>query len=80
LILVIGAGRASVSGFGTGISGGLYLVQVADSGGAISFGTPSFSISGSSYIKADASALSMAIGLIPVSQISFREVTSSMDP
>jgi hypothetical protein len=80
LILVIGAGRASLSGFNTGITGGLYLVQVMDAGGVISFGVPSFSISDSSYIRANANALSMAVGLIPVSQISFREVTSSMDP
>jgi hypothetical protein len=80
LILVIGAGRASLSGINTGISGGLYIVQVSDAGGAIRFGIPSFSISGSSYIRANANALRMAIGLIPVSQISFREVTSSMDP
>jgi hypothetical protein len=80
LILVIGAGQASLSGFNTGITGGLYLVEVTEAGGAISFGVPSFAIGGSSYLRANANALSMAIGLIPVSQISFREVTSSMDP
>jgi len=80
LILVVGAGHASLSGNGTGILGGLYVVQVLEAGGAISFGTPSFFMSGSSHIRANANALSMAVGLIPVSQISFREVTSSMDP
>jgi hypothetical protein len=80
LVLVIGAGNVSFSGFNTGISGGLYIVQVTSAGGVTTFGTPAFSMSGSSYLRADANALSMAVGLIPVSQISFREVTSSMDP
>jgi hypothetical protein len=80
LILVIGAGNACLSGFDTGILGGLYVVQVVHAGGISGFGIPSFSISGSSYVRANAQAVGMAIGLIPVSQISFREVTNSMDP
>jgi hypothetical protein len=80
LILVIGSGVLNADGSGEGITGGLFLSSLENNGVSVAFGKPAVSISGSSRITANSSAVKMAINLIPPSQISFREITSSMDP
>jgi hypothetical protein len=50
-----------------------------DQGGAIVFGTPGLSITGTSRFVSNKDAVKMALSLIPVSQISFREIAGS-DP
>jgi len=80
LILVIGAGRLNSAGNGPGIEGGLIVANLAASpGGDAGFGTPGISISGDSRLCSNRSAVRMAIGLIPASRISFREIAGS-DP
>jgi hypothetical protein len=79
LVLVIGAGRLAADGSGHGIEGGLLVANLANAGGKISFGTPSISISGNSRFFSNRKAVQMAIGLIPASQIGFREIAGS-DP
>ncbi len=79
LVLVIGSGNLVASGSGQGIEGGLFMANLSTVGGEIVFGTPGLSISGSSRFLSNQDAVKMAIGLIPASQISFREIAGS-DP
>lgn len=80
LILVIGAGDVDLSGLNVGINGGMYIVNVTESGGVISFGTPRFTMAGNSNITIDSDAIAMGVGLIPPVQMGWREVNSMMDP
>ncbi len=79
LILVIGSGNITADGSGSGISGGLFIANLSENGGNIGFGISSLSINGNSRIVANNDAVKMALGLIPPSQISFREIAGS-DP
>lgn len=79
LVLIIGAGRLVADGSGQGIEGGVLVLNLTNAGGKINFGTPSISISGNSRFSSNKQAAQMAIGLIPASQISFREIAGA-DP
>jgi hypothetical protein len=79
LILVIGSGSVTADGSGQGVSGGLFIANLKDGGEEIVFGMPSLSIKGDSRFTSNRDAVKMAIGLIPASQTSFREITNS-DP
>ncbi len=79
LVLVIGSGSLIADGSGQGIEGGLFLANLASIGEEIVFGTASLSISGTSRFSSNRDAVKMAIGLIPASQISFREI-AGLDP
>jgi hypothetical protein len=79
LVLVIGSGTLVSSGSGKGIDGALFIANLANLDGEVVFGTPSISISGASRFTSNEDAVRMAIGLIPASQISFREIAGS-DP
>ena len=79
LILVIGSGSVIAAGSGLQIEGGLFVLSLTDAGGEIGFGIPSISISGDSRLTSSEEAVRMAVGLIPPSQISFREIAGS-DP
>jgi len=80
LILVIGTGKVEAAGFNRGVFGAILVVNVSHQGGVPTFGTPSLSLSGDCNITANDKAVKMAIALLPPSQISYREVTSTMDP
>jgi hypothetical protein len=79
LVLVMGAGTLSAAGSGPGIQGGLVLATLVGSGAGVGFGLPSISVGGNSRLLSDRAAVKMALGLVPVSQISFREIAGS-DP
>jgi hypothetical protein len=79
LVLVIGAGSIVADGLGQGIQGGLIVAALVEQNGNPVFGVPSISLSGTTRISANRDALKTALGLIPVSQISFREIAGS-DP
>jgi hypothetical protein len=79
LVLVIGTGRLSADGSGEGIQGGLMLANLVQGGAGTAFGIPSISIRGNSRFLSNRDAVKMALGLVPVSQISFREIAGS-DP
>jgi len=79
LVLVIGKGNLAVDGSGDGITGGVILANLELQQGEIVFGVPSLSLSSSSRFAANGEAVRMAIGLLPASRISFREITNS-DP
>jgi hypothetical protein len=79
LVLVIGSGSLSANGSGDGIQGGLMLAGVMNSRAGTVFGVPNISVSGNSRFLSNRDAVKMALGLVPVSQISFREIAGS-DP
>jgi hypothetical protein len=79
LILAIGSGRAILSGPGVDIEGEILIVNLTDVSGATVLGTPGISIGGDSRISSNRDVVRMAVGLIPPSQISFREIAGS-DP
>jgi hypothetical protein len=78
LILVIGAGEISLEDLS--VNGGVYVVSLMNSEGGLIWGTPKMMISGSCNIIMNRDAVDAAGRLIPPSQISWREVTSIMDP
>ena len=80
LVLVAGSGSADIGGSGCEIHGGLFVVSVTDNGGRPATGTPSFSIGGLGSVTFDADAIRMALGLLPPSQTSYREITGLTDP
>lgn len=80
LVLAIGAGNVNLGDSNHEITGGMFVVNLTDAGGGPSLGTPTFSISGNSKITANPNAIQMAIGLLPPAQLSFREITSTIDP
>jgi hypothetical protein len=79
LVLVIGSGSLTADGSGQGIEGGMVIANLQNAGGNIAFGTPAISIAGNSRLSSNRNAVQMAIGLIPASQIGFREITGA-DP
>ena len=79
LVLVIGSGKIVADGLGQGIQGGLIVAALEEQNGNAVFGSPAISIGGASRISANRDAVRMALSLIPVSQISFREIAGS-DP
>ena len=79
LVIVAGSGRLMAAGSGSGIEGGVLVANLINAGGEIAFGPSSLSIGGNSRIASNRENVRMAIGLIPVSQISFREIAGS-DP
>jgi hypothetical protein len=79
LILVIGSGSLRISGSGMNIAGGVYVSSINNANGDFGFGTVELSIVGSNRIAANRNAVRMALGLLPASQIGFREIAGS-DP
>ncbi len=79
LVLAIGSGNLTLDGSGEGIIGGLFISNIERHQGEIVFGTPGLSIRGRSRLSAHSDVVKMAVGLLPASQISFREITNS-DP
>jgi hypothetical protein len=78
-ILVIGAGDLSIAGSNCEINGGIYIANLTETGEEVSFGAPGISIIGNSRISSNKNAVQMAVGLIPPSQIGFREIAGT-DP
>jgi hypothetical protein len=79
LVLVLGGGSLVADGSGLGIQGGLVLASLINGETETVFGIPNISISGDSRFLSNRDAVKMALGLIPVAQISFREIAGS-DP
>jgi hypothetical protein len=79
LVLVLGSGKLAAAGLGPGINGGLLVAGLSENGGVIGFSQPTISVTGNSRFTADRNAVKSAVNLIPVSQISFREIAGT-DP
>jgi hypothetical protein len=79
LVLVIGSGSLSADGSGQGIQGAVILASLVNGGGVTVFGVPAISVKGSSRFLSNRDAVQMALRLLPVSQVSFREI-AGVDP
>jgi hypothetical protein len=77
LVLLIGSGRAVFAGPGVDIEGAVLVANLIDTNGAIAYGTSGISIGGNNRLSSNRNAVRMAVGLIPPSQISFREIAGS---
>jgi hypothetical protein len=80
LILVVGEGDMDAGELNRGVTGGIYISSISQSGGTLNWGTPRLTMSGNSNITINSEAIRMALRLIPPAQLDFREVTSNMDP
>jgi hypothetical protein len=79
LVLGIGSGKLAADGTGQGIEGGLLVASLENRSGTPVFGIPVISVAGNSRLSANRDAVKMALGLVPVSQMSFREIAGA-DP
>ncbi len=79
LVLVIGSGNLNAAGSGQGIAGEMVVGKLIASGEEITFGVPDVLIRDNSRFISNRDLVRMAIGLIPASQISFREI-AGYDP
>ncbi len=80
LVLIIGTGEFYAVNMKPGVKGGIYLAKISGVSGSLSWGIPRLTLSGESVIIYDSPAIDTAVRLIAPSQVSFREVTSAMDP
>jgi hypothetical protein len=80
LVLVVGAGAVDMSGLSLVVSGGILVANVGGGGGTPAFGTPKLTVSAGSQLLMDAAALQMAVRLLPVMQIGWRDIRSTLDP
>jgi len=63
-----------------GIWGRVFIADVSLVGGVPQLGESSFLMSGNSQIAYDSSALRMAVELLAPVTLSYRQITSNMDP
>jgi hypothetical protein len=80
LILVIGKGDVDGAGLNIGFNGGMFIARLNVSGPMICFDTPRFSWKGNSNLRINSKAIRMGMNLFPLVQLSWREITSIIDP
>ncbi len=80
LVLLVGSGRLETDGLSPGLSGGVYMAALTESGASLEWATARISIAGASLITMDEDAIGMALRLIPPSQLGCREITPTLDP
>ncbi len=79
LILVIGTGNVDGSGLNVGLNGGMFIANMSLVNGTPTFGTPRFTWRGNSNIVMNSATIKMAMELLPLEQLSWREVTGVTD-
>jgi hypothetical protein len=79
LILILGTGELDSGGFGM-ITGGVYVASLACANRIGSFGNARLTVRDRSQIIYNRDAIRMALTLIPPLQLSFREITTAIDP
>lgn len=79
VILIIGAGELDCGG-SSGITGAIYVAKLSDSNGNLNWGTAKLTVRETSHITFNRAVVRMAVNLILPVQLSFREVTSAIDP
>lgn len=80
LVLLIGAGELDASGCEGTVKGGILLAGVSGSPGSSSWKVPGLSVGGGCALVFHREAVKTGVALIPPSQTSFREITSTIDP
>ncbi len=81
LILVLGEGDISLGGANKNITGGILVTKLlALEEGGYEMGIPHVSISGDSNFVFDSDSIRMAINLLPLKTIMWREITPDIEP
>ncbi len=80
LILVLGAGDADMNGLELSLTGGMFIANLTGAAGSAAVGNPRLSIGRTSSLVYARGALEMARRLIAPSRISWREITTTLDP
>lgn len=79
LIMVVGEGRLDIGGANKSLIGGLYVARIEeDEDGNPYFGTPTFSIRGQTNFYYRSASMGMAINLLPVRRLGWREITGGI--
>ncbi len=79
LVLIIGAGEVEIGG-SSAATGAVYVASLTESGEIPAWGGVKLNVKESGRITFDMEAVRMALRLIPPFEVSFREVTSIIDP
>lgn len=80
LLLVLGTGELDLRGPGSQLRGGVFLASLPDPGGAGPAGFPCLTVGSDAQISWDGRAVDMAVSLMPMIQLGFREITNVLDP
>jgi hypothetical protein len=81
LILVVGEGEVDIGGANKTVVGGIYTARIEeDADGNQVFGTPSFSLGGQSNFFFAGDRIEMALSLLPLRMLSWREITPEIQP
>ncbi|MFQ5741319.1 MAG: hypothetical protein ACE5JX_20160 [Acidobacteriota bacterium] len=81
LVLVIGEGDIRLHGANKDLVGGVYVAKIVeDVDGTLTFGVPTLDISGNSNFIFDSGDIQMAINLLPLKTLSYREITPEIEP
>ncbi len=81
LVLVVGDGEFDLGGGPVGILGGIFAAKTIDNGDdTYSWGIPSFTLRGPGDFYYQKSATDMALRLLPMKTIAWREITREIEP
>ncbi len=79
LILVIGSGELDIGGT-CHVTGAVYVARLSGMGAGASWGVSKLTVKDNIRLDYDKEAVKMAVSLLPPLQLSFREITSIIDP
>ncbi len=81
LVLILGEGELKMGGATKDITGGMLVSKLlALEGGGYELGVPSITISGNSNFTFDSSSIRMAVNLLPLKSVMWREITPDVEP
>lgn len=80
MIMVVGDGEVEFGGANKVLIGGLYVARIEDQGGIPSFEETAFTLGGNSDFYYSSSMIAMATSLLPLTTLSWREITPDIEP
>jgi hypothetical protein len=80
LVLVVGSGSVQMSGANKDLVGGMLIAHTEASGDGYSFANATFDLRGNSNVLYDGDAIGMALNQLPLSTMSWREITPEIEP
>jgi len=80
LVLIIGEGSVDIRGANKDITGGMLIANLEESGGEHVFGVPDIWLRGNSGFFFDSTSIRMALGLLPLKTLMWREITPDIEP
>ncbi len=80
LVLVVGSGSVQMNGANKNLVGGMLIAHTVADGDGYSFADASFDLRGNSNLLYDGDAIGMALSLLPLNTMSWREITPEIEP